>query len=73
MIRRLIVAAAGLAILSAGPAQAAAPPATLVGIVKARVEAEATEGMTPEEIADPSVLPPAYRQAPAAMLSKGLR
>lgn len=70
MIRRLIVAAAGLAILSSGHTQAASPPATLVGIVKARVEAEATEGMTPEEIADPSVLPPAYRQAPAAMFRK---
>lgn len=70
MIPRLTAALAGFALLLSAPAKAAGPPATLVGIVKAKVEAAATEGLTPEEAADPSIVPAAFRQAPAAMFRK---
>src|SRR4051812_3741730 len=63
-----------LAILAAillFPAAAfAAPPPAIVAAVKARVEAVIGESFTPEEMADPAIVPPAARVLPDRMFKQ---
>jgi len=59
-----------LAIALAPTASLAAPPPAMVEQVRARIVAAVTEGMTPEEIADPEFSSPSMLAAPDKMFSR---
>jgi hypothetical protein len=59
-----------LAVAFAPSAALAAPPSSLVEQVRASIVAAVTEGMTPEEIADPEMSPASMLAAPDRMFSR---
>jgi hypothetical protein len=71
-MRRLLPGLFIVALLPALPACALAgsPPAAIHAEVQARIVEAATEGMTPEEANDPSLVPAWMKQAPAKMFRR---